>query len=86
MKKFVRVVDENGFFITDEYVEELTKYTIETPCPEGLHKPKWNGEEWVEGLSQEEINVLINKPKEPTVEERLQMVEDAIMYLLMGGM
>ena len=27
-----------------------------------------------------------NKPKEPTTEERLQMAEDTIMYLLMGGM
>ncbi len=27
-----------------------------------------------------------NKPKDPTTEERLQMAEDTIMFLLMGGM
>ena len=86
MRKFVRIVEENGLFIEDAFVDELTEFTIETPCPAGFYRPKWNGEKWVEGLSKEEIAELTKPvPQEPTVEERLQMAEDTIMFMLMGG-
>lgn len=49
MKYFVRLIDENGLFIEDDFVEELTEFTIETPCPAGFYLPKWDGEKWVEG-------------------------------------
>ena len=87
MRKFVRIVDENGLFIEDAFVVELTEFTIETPCPAGFYHPKWDGTDWIEGLSEEEIAEL-TKPalQEPTVEERLQMAEDTIMLMLTGGM
>lgn len=62
--KFVRKIDENGYFIEDAFVEEITEFTIEIPCPQGLYKPKWNGNEWVEGLTQEEIEAIKNQPTE----------------------
>lgn len=83
---YVRVIDENGLFIEDGFVEELTEFTIETPCPGGFYLPKWNGTEWVEGMTQEDIDLLKNIVVEPTVEERLQMAEDTILFMLMGGM
>ena len=84
---YVRIIDEQGFFLEDGFVEDLTEFTIETPCPAGFYRPKWNGEKWVEGLTQEEIAELTKPvPQEPTVEERLQMAEDTIMFMLMGGM
>ena len=74
---YVRVIDENGLFIEDTFVEELTEFTIETPCPAGFYRPKWNGEAWEEGATQEYIdNLKINAPKaEPTLEERLTKLE-----------
>lgn len=46
---YVRIIDKDSLFVEDAFVEELTAFTIETPCPEGLNRPKWTGSEWVEG-------------------------------------
>lgn len=46
---FVRIIDEKGMFICDDFADELTELTIETPCPNGFYHPKWDGEKWVEG-------------------------------------
>ena len=74
--KFVRLIDENGLFLEDAFVEGLTDRTIETPCPEGFYRPKWNGEIWVEGLTQAEIDAITaGAVSEPTLEERVDKVE-----------
>ena len=70
--KYVRLIDSNGLFIEDTFVEELTEFTIETPCEEGLYKPKWNGTKWIEGLSQVEINAIKNVVTPKTEIEELQ--------------
>ena len=46
---FVRIIDENGLFVRDDFVDELTEYTIETPCQDGFYLPKWDGTQWIEG-------------------------------------
>ena len=48
-KHFVRIIDENGLFVCDDFVDELTEFTIETPCPDGFYLPRWDGEKWIEG-------------------------------------
>ena len=84
---FVRLIDENGLFIEDAFVEELTEFTIETPCPQGLYHPKWDGEQWVEGLTQEQIDAIkASAVAEPTLEERLQALELLELERLFGGM
>lgn len=94
--KYVRIIDENGLFIEDAFVEELTEFTIEAPCPDGFYLPKWDGSQWVEGGTAPEIIT----PPEPTLEEKVallaeQMVEaqkqltlsqEALDFLIMGGM
>jgi len=55
---YVRIIDENGFFVCDSFVDELSKNTIKIPCPDGLYRPKWNGAKWVEGLTQAEIDTI----------------------------
>jgi hypothetical protein len=57
---FVRKIDEQGYFIEDDFVEDITEFTIETPVPQGFYKPKWNGAEWIEGLTQSEIDAIKN--------------------------
>lgn len=84
--KFVRIVDENGLFISDEFVDELTEFTIETPCPAGFYLPKWDGEKWVEGGEKPEP-----QPIELTEIEKIKLrqdaTEDALLFLMdMGGM
>ena len=67
---FVRIIDENGFFVCDDFVDELTELTIETPCPAGFYRPRWDGTAWVEGGTAPELT-----PQAPTLEERLAALE-----------
>lgn len=83
---FVRKIDKNGLFIEDAFVEEITEFTIETLCPSGFYHPKWNGETWVEGATQEYIDSLQPTHQEPTLEERLQALETLELERLFGGM
>ena len=68
------ILDAEGNALLDpQYVEEAP--------PQGLYLPRWTGTEWVEGGTAPEP-----APQGPTVEERLQMAEDTIMFMLMGSM
>jgi len=49
MMLYVRMIDENGFFVKDAFVDALTEFTIEMPCPSGFYLPKWDGINWIEG-------------------------------------
>lgn len=85
----LRIIEkETRMFIRDDFTfDEETEIGLEVAPSQGLYMPKWNGESWVEGLSEEGIAELTKPvPQEPTVEERVQIVEDAIMFMLMGGM
>ena len=81
--KFVRIIDENGMFIEDAFVSELTDRTIETPCPSGFYRPKWDGAKWVEGLTQAEIDAIkASAVVEPTLDE---VVDELITTLVDKG-
>jgi len=68
-------IDNDGFFIEDVILEEgqlIPIDCIEMLCPSGFYKPKWNNIEWVEGLTQEEIDIIKNRPIEKTELEILK--------------
>jgi hypothetical protein len=73
MRKVLRI-DSNGFYIEDVILQD-GKVTptdcIEIICPDGFYKPKWNGTEWIEGLTQAEIDAIKNVVMPPTLEEQL---------------
>ena len=51
MKKVIKINDD-GIFVEDVLLknnEPTPSDCIETPCPNGFYKPKWDGAEWVEG-------------------------------------
>lgn len=75
MKQVIRV-DENGFYVEPVLIQddaEIPADCVETPFIDGMYKPKWTGEEWIEGATQEEIDsIKANQPEpqpEPTLEE-----------------
>lgn len=79
--KLYRKIDKQGYFIEDVLLqdnEEITEDLIETECPQGLYLPKWNGTEWIEGGTAPE-----HEPPKPTAEERLDELENAILFLMM---
>lgn len=56
----VWLIDENGFYTgVMDFVENPTESEI-IILPNGFYRPKWNGEKWIEGATQEEID-KINK-------------------------
>lgn len=55
-------IDENGFLmfdVTEKEAREMTKEEraklITVPCPDGLYRPKYTQDGWVEGLSDTEV-------------------------------
>jgi len=77
---FVHIIDSNGLFVEDAFVDELTELTIETPCSEGFYHPKWNGIKWIEGGTAPEAPEAA-----PTETERITALENAMLELLLGG-
>ena len=81
---FVRIIDANGLFVCDDFVDELTELTIETPCPDGFYLPKWDGAQWVEGKTAEEIAAIqADVTVEKTDSERISDLETLVLEL--GG-
>jgi len=84
MKKVLRI-DNNGFYIEDVILkdgEATPSDCVEIQCPDGFYKPKWDGTQWIEGLTQAEIDALNNQPVTPSESDRLSAVESAISALM----
>lgn len=66
-------------------------------APTDMVKPRWIGSEWEETATPEEIaaaeaakaqelETISGDPKVPTINERVEAMEDALLAVLMGGM
>lgn len=61
-----------------EPIYEIPDGYVDTPLPgdehrkPSLYKPRWTGEEWIEGMTQEEIDNLNNQFEEKTDGEKIQ--------------
>ena len=86
MRDKIRIDLETGLMIDAVSPYEFGEDIIETPCLTPFYKPQWNGTEWVEGMAQEEIDLLKNVVVEPTIEERLQALEIMELERILGGM
>ncbi len=78
-------IDEKGFYIFEtDCVEEPNELEITNPCntceENTFYKPKWTGEMWVEGATQEEIDEInkIDICPTKTLEERLEEAEQRL--------
>ena len=84
-------IDVNKMYTGESYfVDEPSENEITTPITIGYVKPKWNGIEWIEGATEQEIQAWKDSQKSesmlPTQEERLKALEDAMITLTLGGM
>ena len=78
-----RVIDKKTkMFIRDDIeFDEKTEIGLDASPSEGLWHPKWDGEKWVEGLTQTEIDSIKAKSeaeKEPTIIETLRAEIDSL--------
>ena len=84
----LRIIDkQTNLFIRDdfEYNEEI-EIALEVKPSQGFYKPKWNGEVWVEGATQEYIDSLQPAPQEPSIGDRVSALEMMELERLFGGM
>lgn len=74
-----RIIDkQTNLFIRDDFTfDEETEIGLDVEASQGLYQPLWNGSEWVEGLSAEEIALIENQPIEETqpIEARVEKLE-----------
>jgi hypothetical protein len=89
MIKQVSRIDGEGFFVEPVIIDEkdpVSPDLIEIPVPEGFYKPRWDGTQWVEGLTPEEIEELKRlhqpQPSEEVLKQRLEVAELAIVGLM----
>ncbi|MBS4200274.1 hypothetical protein KHA93_11595 [Bacillus sp. FJAT-49732] len=95
--KQVYKINSEGFYIEpviiDEDVEETPENCVELAPSDGMYRPKWTGTEWIEDMSQEEIEALKNAPKPLTEVEQLRIDQAQanaelfeMMLMFIGGM
>ena len=88
MKLYKIIEKQTNLFIRDDFTyNEETEIGLDVAPAQGLYQPRWNGEAWEEGATQEYINNLKAQaePQEPTVEERLQALEAMELERILGG-
>ncbi|PGC22761.1 hypothetical protein COM23_20910 [Bacillus wiedmannii] len=71
-------------------VYEYPEYCTEVPVPVSYYKPVWDGEKWIETITEEELNEMEKpKPQEPSeleqLKKKLALTEKALDDLIMGN-
>lgn len=87
---FCRVDPETGLWAEDVLLDappvneagEPDPAYIAMPCPEGFYLPRWDGEQWLEGKTPEEIAAIRDTPTEPTPQAQWRTdIENALVEL-----
>ena len=85
--KQVYKIDSEGHYIEPVLLkkdEEIPLNHIETQPIDGLYRARWTGVEWIEDMTQEEIDALNNQSKEPTTDDFLLDFEFRVSMLELG--
>lgn len=70
------IVNKNGVFLRiDNVLNPETENAVDIKPEQGFYLPRWNGEAWEEGATQEYIDSLKQPIQEPTLDERVANVE-----------
>ena len=92
MKLFRKIDTTTGNFIEDVIFEShptvldaegntiLDAQFVEEAPQQGFYLPRWNGTEWVEG--GEPLPTPDPLPNDPTVDERLDSLEEIMLFLV----
>ena len=88
MKEYYKI-DSDGFYAGTVLLPDDTTLDpdlIATPLPEGLHRYKYDAaaKAWAEGATAEEIAATNAAAAEPTVEQRIDLMQAALDNLIMG--
>ena len=76
MKRIIN--KQTGMFLRDDFTfNQETEIGLEVTPAQGFYHPKWDGEKWIEGLTEAEFLAIKNQSVEvaPTLEERVTEIE-----------
>lgn len=78
----LRIIDkETGLFLRDDFTAGPGESALDAAPAQGLYRPRWDGERWVEGMPQAEIDALNSQTPEPSIEERVALMEEAVSLI-----
>jgi len=83
--KLVFEMNQDSIYIQPRLIyknAETPPNCVTMPPINGLYRAKWTGAEWIEDMTQEEIDELNNQPSLPTQEERIDMLENMILMMM----
>jgi hypothetical protein len=89
----LRIISNDGFFLRDDIsYDTATEIALDVTPSQGFYRPRWDGAQWVEGMTQAEIDALKNQSEPaPSLEERVGAVEvktatiEETLDVLFGG-
>lgn len=77
--KLLRIINKQGLFIRDDFTfDELTEIGLDVEPAQGLFKPRWDGTQWGECATPEEIVLIQSQPtieEQSSLEQRVQIIE-----------
>ena len=80
-----RIIDkQTKIFLRDDFsYNEETEIALTVTPAQGLYRPRWDGEGWVEDMTPEEIEALKAQaePQEPTLEEKVVIHDGKLVTL-----
>ena len=82
--KYLRVIDKTtGLFIRDDFLfDDETEIGLDVEPSQGFYLPKWDGENWIESKTQEEIELIkASVVIEPTLDERVATTETKVVTI-----
>lgn len=79
MKRIIN--KQTGMFLRDDFTfDEETEIGLEVNPAQGFYHPKWDGEQWIEGATAEEIEALSIE----TVPEKISKLQLKVQLVMMG--
>ena len=75
---------ETGLFLRDDFTyDPETESAYEGDIPSGFYLPRFDGTEWVEGMTAEQIQAIKDSavPAEPTLEEKVALHDTKIVTM-----
>lgn len=81
----LRIINkQTGVFLRDDFTfEENMEVGLNIDPAQGFYSPKWDGEKWIEGLTEAEIDAIkanIETPQ-PSLEDKVAELQDVIAEL-----
>ena len=71
MKRIIN--KQTGMFLRDDFTfNKETEIGLEVTPAQGFYHPKWDGEKWIEGLTEAEITAIKNQSVEVATELTLE--------------